>query len=63
MADLDWLRAEGLDRSILGARQDGVPVIGICAGFQMLGTRLLDPHRRNGRSGRCDGRTGPRREA
>ncbi|MCE2528104.1 MAG: cobyric acid synthase CobQ, partial [Actinomycetia bacterium] len=33
------------DRRILGARQDGVPVIGICAGFQMLGARLLDPHR------------------
>ena len=45
MADLDWLRAEGLDKSILRARHHGVPVIGICAGFQMLGAALFDPHR------------------
>ena len=44
MADLDWLRAEGLDKCILNARQGGMPVIGICAGFQMLGARLSDPH-------------------
>ena len=44
MADLDWLRDQGLDQLILGARRLGTPVIGICAGFQMLGRRLLDPH-------------------
>jgi len=43
--DLDWLRAERLDAKILAARRGGTPVIGICAGYQMLGGRLVDPHR------------------
>ena len=45
IGDLDWLRAEDLDAKILEARTDGTPVIGICAGYQMLGDRLFDPHR------------------
>ena len=45
MADLDWLRAQGLSERILVARGGGTPVIGICAGYQMLGERLLDPDR------------------
>ena len=36
--DLDWLRSQGLADRISSARQAGTPVIGICAGFQMLGT-------------------------
>lgn len=44
MADLDWLAARGLDELILATRRQGIPVVGICAGFQMLGRRLLDPH-------------------
>ncbi len=43
VADLDWLRNQGLGERILAARRDGTPVIGICAGYQMLGTELLDP--------------------
>ena len=45
MADLDWLRAQGLAERILVARGGETPVIGICAGYQMLGQRLLDPDR------------------
>lgn len=45
MADLDWLRTQGLAERILVARGTGTPVIGICAGYQMLGERLLDPDR------------------
>lgn len=41
--DLDWLRSQGLTDRIIRARQAGVPVIGICAGFQMLGRELRDP--------------------
>ena len=41
--DLEWLRAVGLADHILTARRTGTPVIGICAGYQMLGTKLLDP--------------------
>ena len=43
VADLDWLRMQGLAELILAARQLGTPVLGICAGYQMLGRALLDP--------------------
>ena len=43
VADLDWLRAQGLTERILAFRRTGTPVIGICAGYQMLGVKLLDP--------------------
>ncbi len=41
--DLEWLRSQGLADLIIGAREAGTPVIGICAGFQMLGRELRDP--------------------
>ncbi|QHG82333.1 cobyric acid synthase [Rhodococcus rhodochrous] len=44
LADLAWLRSRGLDTAIVDhARRDG-PVLGICGGFQMLGTHIDDPH-------------------
>ncbi len=43
MADLDWLRDQGIAECVVTARRKGIPVIGICAGYQMLGTELLDP--------------------
>lgn len=43
VSDLDWLRAHGLAERILAARSAGTPVVGICAGYQMLGVELLDP--------------------
>jgi adenosylcobyric acid synthase len=39
--DLHWLRTRGLDTAILAS---GAAIIGICGGFQMLGTRIDDPH-------------------
>ncbi|MCY3570750.1 MAG: cobyric acid synthase [Chloroflexi bacterium] len=41
--DLDWLRSQGLADKITALRETGTPVIGICAGFQMLGRELHDP--------------------
>ncbi|MCY3568560.1 MAG: cobyric acid synthase [Chloroflexi bacterium] len=41
--DLEWLRTQGLADRIVNARRAEVPVIGICAGFQMLGRKLHDP--------------------
>ena len=43
MGDLLWLRDTGLEQEILALAAQGVPVLGICGGFQMLGTELQDP--------------------
>ncbi|HLY64758.1 MAG TPA: cobyric acid synthase, partial [Chloroflexota bacterium] len=40
VSDLAWLRERGLAAAI---QQAGLPVVGICGGFQMLGDRILDP--------------------
>jgi len=41
--DLAWLRARGFATAIESARDAGAVVIGVCGGFQMLGTRIADP--------------------
>jgi adenosylcobyric acid synthase len=43
LADLRWLRATKLDVAIIAAARRGVPVVGICGGYQILGERLSDP--------------------
>lgn len=43
LADLSWLRQSGLEGAVLRLAGQGVPVIGICGGFQMLGRTLADP--------------------
>jgi adenosylcobyric acid synthase len=40
--DLSCLRRTGTDREILRMRAAGAPVIGICGGYQMLGSTLID---------------------
>ncbi|HWF79536.1 MAG TPA: cobyric acid synthase [Streptosporangiaceae bacterium] len=42
VADLDWLRARGIDRALAKRAADGRPVLGICGGYQMLGTVISD---------------------
>ena len=39
VADLTWLRATGLDDAI---RDSSATVLGICGGYQMMGTRIID---------------------
>lgn len=43
IADLRWLRTSGLEAAILRAADGGMPVLGICGGYQMLGTSVSDP--------------------
>jgi adenosylcobyric acid synthase len=43
VADLDWLRASGLDDRIGRLAREGTAIVGICGGFQMLGRSILDP--------------------
>ena len=43
MNDMKWLRQSGLEAAILKLSSEGVPVFGICGGYQMLGEELHDP--------------------
>jgi adenosylcobyric acid synthase len=42
-ADLEWLRGRGWDRAIARHLRYGGKVIGVCGGYQMLGTAVHDP--------------------
>ena len=43
IADLTWLRQRGLAAAILARADAGVPVIGLCGGYQMMGHVIRDP--------------------
>ncbi|MDR3437578.1 cobyric acid synthase [Telmatospirillum sp.] len=43
IADLTFLRAQGWDVDLAAYLRHGGHVIGLCAGYQMLGTRISDP--------------------
>ncbi len=42
--DLFWMRQNGLEAAILKLEAEGMPIFGVCGGFQMLGETLSDPH-------------------
>jgi len=44
VADLTWLRAQGLADAICELAAQGTAVVGICGGYQMLGRVIRDPH-------------------
>lgn len=43
IADLKWLRQNGLETAICRAKEKGCVILGVCGGYQMLGRRLSDP--------------------
>ncbi|MCB9763655.1 MAG: cobyric acid synthase [Alphaproteobacteria bacterium] len=51
LADLRWMRARGLDRVVVAAASRGVPVLGLCGGYQLLGARIHDPEGAGGTPG------------
>ena len=53
--DLAVLRREGWDIDLKAHLRRGRPVIGLCAGYQMLGRRLDDPEGTEGPPGAVDG--------
>lgn len=42
LGDLQWLLQSGLAAALQVQHQDGVPIIGICGGYQMLGQHIVD---------------------
>jgi adenosylcobyric acid synthase len=55
LSDLQWLRTTGLADAILAAHDRGVPIVGICGGYQMLGKYLGDRAGIAGTSGEVAG--------
>ena len=55
IADLADLRLAGWDIDILAHARQGGHVLGLCGGYQMLGTRIADPDGIEGPPGTCAG--------
>ncbi len=45
MADLRYLRQRGRDKEIVERVQQGIPIMGVCGGYQILGESIRDPDR------------------
>lgn len=54
MGDLAWMRQNGLEAAVKKLAAAGTPVLGVCGGYQMLGTALDDPYGVE-QGGRMDG--------
>lgn len=55
IADLAWLRSRGLDVAVRDHVAAGKTLLGICGGFQMLGSVIADPHGVEGEAGEVEG--------
>lgn len=42
--DLEWLDRRGFSQEFRRLREQGIPIMGICGGFQMLGRAIEDPY-------------------
>jgi adenosylcobyric acid synthase len=42
--DLLFLRESGIEESLKRAVEKGIPLVGVCGGYQMLGKKLFDPY-------------------
>lgn len=55
MGDLQHLRDSGLASRIQNLAKTGVPIVGICGGYQMLGKQLFDPDAVESKQGTLEG--------
>ncbi|MEG6585512.1 cobyric acid synthase [Dendrosporobacter sp. 1207_IL3150] len=53
--DLLYLRQQGYESEIISLIDSGTPIVGICGGYQMLGTEILDPEHTESNLDRVDG--------
>ena len=44
IADLLWMRENGLEKAVMDQAEQGIPIWGICGGYQMMGEVLEDPN-------------------
>ncbi len=51
--DLSWLEQRGFDRELRRLAESGIPIAGICGGFQMLGVTVEDPYGIENRGDPC----------
>lgn len=42
-SDLSWLSKKGFQKPLTNMKEQGVSIIGICGGFQIMGMRIFDP--------------------
>ena len=55
LGDRAFIREQGLDRALTACHSAGTVLLGICAGFQILGTKLRDPWKVESDLGETDG--------
>ena len=55
IADLAWLRAQGLAEWVIQQHRSGATIIGICGGYQMLGRTIHDPAGMESSAGSAEG--------
>ncbi|MDE6019891.1 MAG: cobyric acid synthase [Ruminococcus sp.] len=41
--DMNWMRKSGIESTVIGLVKNGVPIFGICGGYQILGGMISDP--------------------
>ena len=54
-SDLQWLTESGWRKRLLAYREGGGHILGICGGYQMLGTWVRDPEGIEGTPGSTEG--------
>lgn len=54
IADMKWLRESGMEIAVKRAVNSGIPIFGICGGYQILGNKIYDKYNSEG-GGEIDG--------